>query len=113
MVLTFIDYSAAFDSVGHKFLDFALGQAKADPKTRAIFRAIYGSATAKTRVKGVDGKKVFSEKFPVRRGVIQGDITSPMYFIIALEAILRIYEVKVSTSAASCCILSGMRMTPR
>ena len=89
LVLTFIDYSAAFDSVGHKFLDHALGEAKAKPKTRAIFRSIYGSASAKTRVKGIDGQQVFSETFPVRRGVIQGDITSPIYFIIALECILR------------------------
>ena len=28
----------------------------------------------------------------MRRGVIQGDITSPMYFIIALESILRKYD---------------------
>ena len=92
LVLTFIDYSAAFDSVAHKFLDKALGEAKAKPKTRAMFRAIYGSATAKTKVKDTDGRYVFSAPFPVRRGVIQGDITSPLYFIIALEAILRTYD---------------------
>ena len=92
MVLTFIDYSAAFDSVGHKFLDMALGEAKARQKTRAIFRSIYGSATARTKVKSIDGQVVLSEKFPVRRGVIQGDLTSPIYFIIALEAILRRHD---------------------
>ena len=36
LVLTFIDYSAAFDSVSHKFLDLALGEANARPKSRAI-----------------------------------------------------------------------------
>ena len=92
LVLTFIDYSAAFDSVGHKFLDKALGEAKAKPKTRAIFRSIYGSASARTKVKDTDGQHVFSETFPVRRGVVQGDITSPIYFIIALEAILRRHD---------------------
>ena len=92
MILTFIDYSAAFDSVGHKFLDSALGEAKAKPKTRAIFRSIYGSASARTKVRDTDGKHVLSEAFPVRRGVVQGDITSPIYFIIALEAILRRYD---------------------
>ena len=40
LVLTFIDYSAAFDSVGHKFLDYALGQAKARSKTRSMFGSI-------------------------------------------------------------------------
>ena len=92
MILTFIDYSAAFDSVGHKFLDEALAEARAKPKTRAIFRSIYGSATARTRVKGTDGEDVLSDKFPIRRGVIQGDLTSPIYFIIALEAILRRHD---------------------
>ena len=92
LVLTFIDYSAAFDSVGHKFLDKALGEANAKPKTRAIFRSIYGSASAKTKVKDTDGQYIYSEAFPVRRGVVQGDITSPLYFIIALEAILRRYD---------------------
>ena len=92
MILTFIDYSAAFDSVGHKFLDKALGEAKAKAKTRAIFRSIYNSATARTKVKGTDGEYILSDKFPVRRGVIQGDLTSPIYFIIALEAILRRHD---------------------
>ena len=84
LVLTFIDYSAAFDSISHKFLDVALGRAKAKTKTRAIFRSIYGNAFARTKVKGIDGQHEFSEAFPVRRGVIQGDITSPWYFILVL-----------------------------
>ena len=92
LILTFIDYAAAFDSVSHKFIDATLGDAKAKPKTRALFRSIYGGATARTKVKGVDGKEVFSEDFPIRRGVIQGDITSPWYFILALEAILREHD---------------------
>ena len=35
---------------------------------------------------------MLSDKFPARRGVIQGDLTSPIYFIIALEAILRRHD---------------------
>ena len=45
-----------------------------------------------TKVDGPDGEDVFSDVFPVRRGVVQGDITSPLYFIIALEAILRDHD---------------------
>ena len=73
-------------------MDYAQGQTVAKPKTRAIFRSIYGSASAETRVKSMDGQHVYSKTFPVRRGVIQGDMTSPMYFIIALEDILRKYD---------------------
>ena len=36
-VLTFLDYRAAFDSVSHKFLDEALGEAGCSHKTKAIF----------------------------------------------------------------------------
>ena len=43
LYLTFIDYSAAFDSVSHKFIDQALAAAGATDKTRAIFRAIWCS----------------------------------------------------------------------
>jgi hypothetical protein len=41
LYVTFIDYSAAFDSISHKFLDRALKEAGASAKSRALFRAIY------------------------------------------------------------------------
>ena len=88
LYVSFIDYSAAFDSVSHKFLDIALTKAGASNKTRAMFRAIYRAARVRTEVQGTDGKVVLSEVFPVNRGVVQGDITSPWYFILALELIL-------------------------
>ena len=90
--VTFIDYSAAFDSVGHKFLDKALQRAGASAKTRNIFRSIYSVANARTAVSDVDGETVFSDPFPIRRGVVQGDITSPIYFILALELILELHD---------------------
>ena len=92
MFVSFIDYSAAFDSVSHKFIDEALAEANAKDKTRAMFRAIYKSASARTEVEGIDGKAECSARFPVNRGVVQGDITSPWYFIIALELILRRHD---------------------
>ena len=92
MCVSFIDYSAAFDSLSHKFIDIVLTKTKATNKTRAMYRAIYGSATARTTVEGIDGKIEVSEAFPINRGVVQGDITSPWYFIIALELILRTHD---------------------
>ena len=90
--MTFVDYSAAFDTVSHKFIDKALAEAGATQKTRAMFRAIYKSASAKTEVEGTDGKVISSDVFQVNRGVVQGDITSPWYFILALELILRTHD---------------------
>ena len=93
VIVTFIDYSSAFDTVSHKFLDSALARAGASNKTRTVFRAVHSSASAYTKVTDVAGKCVKSQVFPIRRGVVQGDIiTSPPYFILALDLILRIHD---------------------
>ena len=57
-----------------------------------MFREIYAKATARTRVNDTDGKVVLSDAFPINRGVVQGDITSPLYFILALELILKRHD---------------------
>ena len=93
LYVTFIDYSAAFDSISHKFLDRALKEAGASDKSRALFRAIYDRASAVTKVPSTDGNDITSAPFPIKRGVLQGDITSPLYFILALELILRKHDV--------------------
>ena len=92
LYVTFIDYSAAFDSVSHKFLDAALKEAGASDKSRALFRAIYKAASAVTEIPSTDGEKVCSDSFRIDRGVVQGDITSPLYFILALELILKKHD---------------------
>ena len=61
--VTYIDYTAAFDSISHKFMDRTLAAAGASRKSRAIFRAIYTAATGIARVHGVDGKYELSDKF--------------------------------------------------
>ena len=90
--MTFIDFSAAFDTVSHKFLDTALSEAKASRKVSAMFRAVYSAATAYTTVPAPDGKRVKSESFEIKRGVVQDDITSPLYVILALELIMKNYD---------------------
>ena len=92
--ITFVDYTAAFDTVSHKFLDQDLKDAGAPIKVRAMFQAIYQAATAYTTTLGVGGENINSKKFPIRRGVLQGDITSPLYFILALELILRKFDAR-------------------
>ena len=91
-VITFIDYKAAFDSVSHKFLDSVLARAKVSRKCRAIFRAIYNVAKGMVRVNGILGKKIFSEYFKICRGVVQGDIVSPILFILALDQLIQLYD---------------------
>ena len=89
---TFIDYSAAFDTLSHKFIDEALKDAKAPIKVRAMFRAVYEAATAFTTASDVDGTRAKSAHFGIGRGVLQGDITSPLFFILALELIMRKHD---------------------
>ena len=91
-VVTYIDYTAAFDSVSHKFIDATLAAAGASRKTRAIFRAIYSAAAGVARVGGTDGQYVFSGAFSVDRGVIQGDIISPVLFVLALDQLIQTYD---------------------
>ena len=69
-VIAFIDYSAAFDSVSHKFMDVTLAAAGASRKSRAIFRAIYSVTKGMVRVNGILGSKILSELFDICRGVV-------------------------------------------
>ena len=92
-VITYIDFAAAFDSISHRFLDQALAKARASRKTRAMFRAIYKAAEGAARLRGADGKFTFSKTFDVLRGVIQGDIISPIFFIIALDQLVQRFDV--------------------
>jgi hypothetical protein len=52
IVVSSIDFTAAFDSVSHKFLDEVLAEAGAAPKSRALFGAMYTAAEGRVRVGG-------------------------------------------------------------
>ena len=94
LVLVFIDYSSAFDSVFHKFVDEALKKAGASPKVRAIYRVIYSAAAAFTSVPEVDNEKVKCEPFSIDRGVLHtGRCHLTPVFILVLELILRRHNV--------------------
>ena len=92
-VITFIDFAAAFDSVSHRYIDAALRDARASRKTRAMFRTIYEAAAGAARLRGTDGKFTLSKKFNIARGVIQGDIISPIFFIIALDQLVQNHDL--------------------
>ena len=59
-----------------------------------MFRAIYNVAAEYTTIKGADGQEIKSPSFPIRHRVVQGDVTSPLFFIIALELLLRRHDAE-------------------
>ncbi|XP_066263263.1 uncharacterized protein [Branchiostoma lanceolatum] len=95
-VVTFIDYAAAFDTESQLFLDEALSSAGASLKVRRIIQAIFGAATGCVCVTSPSGNQELSDPFKISRGVLQGDIFSPVAFIIGL---MRIFALHDSPSA--------------
>ena len=93
-MVTYIDFAAAFDSVSHRFLDAALGKAGATRKTRSLFRTIYAAAQGTARIQGEDGTISMSKFFEVRRGVIQGDVMSPVLFILDLDQLIQTVDTE-------------------
>ena len=91
-MVTYIDFEVTFDSVTHKFLDEAFDKAGASQKSRALFRSIYAASQGSVRIKGVDVTPTLSSQFNVARGVIQGDIISPIFFILTLDQLTQTYD---------------------
>ena len=81
-VVTFIDYSAAFDTESQIFLDEALSAAGVSIKLRRVIQAIFKAASGCVQTRNADGSMSFSEPFDISRGVLQGDIFSAIAFII-------------------------------
>ena len=91
-VVTFIDYSAAFDTESQQFLDEALGAAGVSGKVRRVIQSIFRVAQGCVRTQNADGTFVFSDFFDIKRGVLQGDIFSPVAFIVGLWRIFCLHD---------------------
>ena len=86
-VITFIDYKAAFDTESQKFLDNALSSANVSIKVRRIIQSIFRAASGCVRICNST-----SETFNISRGVLQGDIFSPVAFIAGLWKIFATHD---------------------
>ena len=83
-VMTFIDYTAAFDTESQLFLDEALSCAGVSVKIRRIIQSIFSVAQGCARQRNADGSTTESELFDISRGILQGDVFSPVAFIVGL-----------------------------
>ena len=91
-VITFIDYSAAFDTESQIFLDEALGSAAVSFKLRRVIQAVFRVASGAVRINNPDGTTEHSKPFNISRGVLQCDIFSPVAFIAGLWRIFACHD---------------------
>ena len=92
-VVIFIDYTTAFDSLSHCFLDEVLAEAGFSPKVRWVFQATHVSVSGAVCIWHTSGVNVVSELFSSDRSAVQGDIFRPPWFTIGLDAIFRRHDM--------------------
>ena len=94
--MTFIDFTAAFDTESQLFLEEALSKSV---KVRMIIQSIFSAATGYVRIiiKKKQNKKGGSSKdhdpFDTSRGALQGDIFSSVTFIARLMQTFRSHDL--------------------
>ena len=81
--IIFIDFTQAFDTVNHEFPQIALRDHGIPDKFCKLIEVIYSNAIG--RIKGAMGYK--SDPFPIRRGVLQECIFSPILFVLCLNSV--------------------------
>ena len=84
----FIDFSHAFDGINHDLLWQKLLQYGIDEKIYRVIKALYQDMSSMVRLNGM-----FTEAFPVPRGVHQGDNMSSTLFSIYINDLL--YEINI------------------
>jgi hypothetical protein len=82
--MVFVDYEKAFDSVEHEAVIKALSAHQVPQVYIDTLIAMYSSCTSQVKV-----DSNLSSKFPVRRGVRQGDTLSPNMFNAGLEQVFQ------------------------
>jgi hypothetical protein len=97
--VSFVDFSAAFDSTSQVFVAEALLEAGASHKCVGTFRSMYSKAKARIRSTEADGSVTFTDYFDIRRGVVQGDCFSALAFVIAVESVMREHDPGGGVSA--------------
>ncbi|CAL8135999.1 unnamed protein product [Orchesella dallaii] len=85
--LLFVDFARAFDSIDHKKLWRRLNDVGVSAKYIRIFRDMYNKATMRVR-----SKQEHTRRFDVAEGVLQGELTSPLFFALFISDIDDIFS---------------------
>jgi len=62
-------------------------------KLRRVIQAVFHAANGQVRTNKPNGESILSESFDISRGVLQGDIFSPVAFIAGLMQIFSSYDI--------------------
>ncbi len=88
-VITSLDFKAAIDSVSHTFLHYSLRNYRCPEKYVRLIALKYDTASVTVRIQLRGGARAHSQRITVERGVLQGDMQSPLCFLIALDRIIQ------------------------
>lgn len=80
LFILFVDFRRAFDSINHQLLWMKLHNLGVSAKLVRLLRKMYSFATFKVQSNGITSKE-----FEVGEGVLQGEILSPLLFILFIS----------------------------
>ena len=84
LMMAFVDYEKAFDSVHRPILWRVLRHYGIPLKYVNLIKSVHERSRCKVNVNGV-----LSSEFPVNSGVLQGNVLSPMLFILLMDFVMR------------------------
>ena len=82
LYFAFVDLEKAFDRVPRKVIWWAMRKLGIEEWIIRLVQAMYADATSSVRI-----NNTFSKKFGVKVGVHQGSVSSPLLFVIVMEAL--------------------------
>ena len=88
LYFAFVDLEKAFDRIPRKVVWWAMRKLGVEEWLVKVVQAMYEFPRSSVRVNGN-----FSKEFPVKVGVHQGSVLSPLLFIIVMEALSREFRV--------------------
>ena len=90
LYFTFVDLAKAFDRVPRQVVTSVLRKVGLEEWIIQVVKAMYENAKSAVNINGTIG-----DPFPVKVGVHQGSILSPLLFIIVLEALSREFRTGI------------------
>ena len=89
-----VDYSKAFDSISHSYLNYVLKVCKVHKSIRRLLAQLMSGWKVRYEVR-VNSKKMQSKPLQIRRGVLQGDTLSPLLFCLAIAPISHVLNSQI------------------